>query len=164
MRDALTCAVPVGVLVSAFPQCSYSRAFVLQNFQVQLDPFISKVEKPGKVDFKWIDGGYTANPPPGFETYFGNPPLYRHIDFDGLSSLDGMIDKIRELPEGMTAEDTMRQLVGDDGKMFTAPAVKNTMESMLKVLDEDPEIDVSRIFVSMVATAVVLLSFVHMLF
>lgn len=64
-----------------------------------------------------------------------------------------MIDKIRELPEGVTAEDTMRLLVNEDGELFSAPAVKVTMARLLKLLEEDPEIDVSRICVSMVATS-----------
>ncbi len=137
---------PWGVLIPPLFQCRYSHAFLLQNFQVQLSPFISQVEKPGKVDFKWIDGAHSAQPPPGFDTYFGNPPLYRHIDFDGLESLETMMDKIRELPAGVTAEDTMRQLVGEDGELFTAPAVKKAMDRLLKIMDEDPEIDVSGLF------------------
>lgn len=117
--------------------------FSIQHFQVQLNPFISIVEKPGKVDFKWVDGANTATPPAGFESYFGNPPLYRHIDFDGMHGLENMVDKVRDLPEGMTAEDTMRALVGDEEEFYSAPAVNKAIRRLFELVDEDPEIDVS---------------------
>lgn len=114
----------------------------VQNFQVQLAPFISIIEKPGEIDFKWINGGHIAIPPAGFETYFGNPPLYRFINFDGVGGMDDITEKIRSIPEGTSAEETMRLLMGDQ-EAFTGPAVKETMARLFQILDEDPEIDVS---------------------
>lgn len=105
-----------------------------------MGPFIESIQKPG-VDFKWIDGGHTATPPAGFETYFGSPPLYRFIDFDGISIVDDALTKIREIPEGFSPEETMRMLVGDQD-IYSGPAVKSTMDRLLKILDEDHEIEV----------------------
>jgi hypothetical protein len=113
----------------------------MQNFKVQLGPFVKSIEKPGAVDFKWIDGGHKATPPAGFETYFGAPPLYRFINFDGISWLDDALTKIRHIPEGLSAEDTMRLLIGDED-VFSAPAVKSTMDRLIEILDEDHEIEV----------------------
>ena len=114
----------------------------VQNFQAQLRPFIDAVEQPGSVEFKWINGGHAAVPPAGFDNYFGAPPLYRFVDFDGITGLDDMLSKIRHLPKGATPEDTMRRLVGEQ-QPFTARAVKCTLDRLFKVLEDDPEIDVS---------------------
>lgn len=113
-----------------------------QNFQVQLAPFISVIEKPGALDMKWIDGGHESTPPAGFEAYFGAPPLYRFINFDGIAGVADMTDRIRDLPEGTSAEETMRKLIGDD-EMYPAPSVKEALDRLFKIVDEDPEIDVS---------------------
>ncbi|KAK2595359.1 hypothetical protein QQS21_006895 [Conoideocrella luteorostrata] len=109
------------------------------HFKTQLRPFIDAVEKSGTAEFKWINGAHSATPPPGFEAYFGPGPLYRFIDFDGVSELDDMLSKLREFPEGLNAEDTMRRLIGDN-QAFTAPAVRRTLGRLIDMLDEDPEI------------------------
>ncbi|KAK3172948.1 hypothetical protein OEA41_006274 [Lepraria neglecta] len=110
------------------------------NFKAQLSPFVDAIEKLGSVQFKWINGGHGATPPSGFATYFGTPPLYRFINYDGISGLDDMLTRIRELPEGMTAEDTIRRMVGRE-EMFSRPAVKSALDRLFEILDEDPEID-----------------------
>ena len=56
--------------------------------------------------------------------------------------MDDITEKIRSIPEGTSAEETMRLLVGDQ-EAFTGPAVKETMARLFQILDEDPEIDVS---------------------
>lgn len=97
--------------------------------------------KPGSIAFRWVDGGHVVTPPPGFDDYFGTPPLYRFINFDGVSGLDDMLAKVRDLPEGLTAEDTMRRLVGER-EVFSGPAVKSALARLFEFIDEDPEIDV----------------------
>jgi hypothetical protein len=94
------------------------------------------------VEFKWINGFTKATPPPGFDNYFGAPPLFRFIDFDGISELEQMIVKIRDMPQGSSPEETMRKLVAS-AEQFTTPAVTLAMSRLMKILDEDPEIDVS---------------------
>jgi hypothetical protein len=117
-----------------------------QNFQVQLAPFIDAVQKSGKGSFKWINGGHKAVPPTGFDDYFGTPPLFRFMEFDGVEGLGDMLEKVRDFPEGMSAEDTIRQLVGDD-QMWTGKAVRSTLDRLFEIIDSDPEIDV-RLFSS----------------
>lgn len=93
------------------------------------------------VEFKWIDGGHGVTPPSGFDNYFGAPPLYRFIDFDGVSKIDDILSKVRDLPQGLTAEDTMRSLVGDQAS-WTVAAVRTTLDRLFDIVDSDPEIDV----------------------
>lgn len=102
------------------------------------------------MEFKWINGGYSANPPAGFNDYFGRPPLFRHINFEGISELDDMVNKIRDMPEGMSPEDTIRKLIGEKD-MYDAPAVKGALDRLMEILDEDPEIDVSWVSVGLVS-------------
>ncbi|KAF7504995.1 hypothetical protein GJ744_001516 [Endocarpon pusillum] len=110
------------------------------NFQVQLEPIIHAMEKSGSAQFKWIDGGYTATPPPGFETYFGGPPYYRFMEYDGVAAVDDILSKIRELPEGESPEATMRKLVAEQ-ETIGGPALLRTLARLFEILDEDPDIE-----------------------
>ncbi|KAG5984185.1 hypothetical protein E4U55_005798 [Claviceps digitariae] len=109
------------------------------HFKAQLRPFIDAVERTGPTQFKWINGGHPATPPAGFDEYFGPGPLYRFIDFDGVSELDDILLKIRDIPAGLTAEDAMRRLIGEK-QSFNASAVQNTLNRLMGVLDLDPTI------------------------
>ncbi|KAM0519095.1 hypothetical protein ACHAPE_004091 [Trichoderma viride] len=109
------------------------------NFKVQLGVFTEATTRPG-VEFKWINGFTKATPPPGFDDYFGAPPLYRFMDIDGVSELEQMIVKIRDMSQGSSPEDTMRKLVANK-EQFAAPAVIDSMARLLQLLDDDPEID-----------------------
>ncbi|PTB44903.1 uncharacterized protein TrAFT101_000372 [Trichoderma asperellum] len=109
------------------------------NFKVQLGIFTDATTRPG-VEFKWINGFARATPPPGFDDYFGAPPLYRFMDIDGISELEQMIINIRDMPQGNSPEETMRKLVADK-EQFAAPAVIETISRLLQILDDDPEID-----------------------
>ncbi|KAL7928958.1 serine hydrolase FSH [Trichoderma chlorosporum] len=109
------------------------------NFKVQLGIFTDAAQRPG-VEFKWIDGFTKATPPSGFDDYFGAPPLYRFMDIDGMSELEQMIVKIRDIPQGASPEDTMRKLIADK-EQFTTPAVTIALGRLLQLLDEDPEIE-----------------------
>ncbi|KAF4470999.1 ef-hand calcium-binding domain-containing [Fusarium albosuccineum] len=110
------------------------------NFQVQLGPFIEAVRSSGSSTFKWIDGRHKAVPPPGFNNYFGSPPLFRFMEYDGVEGLDDMLVKIRDFPEGLTPEDTIRRLLGEE-EMFTAKAVHAALDRLHEIIDQDPEID-----------------------
>lgn len=105
-------------------------------------PFVSVIEKPGEIDFKWIDGAHNAYPPKGFENYFGAPPHYRFVNFDGIRAMDDTLEKIREMPDGLSAEESMRMLIGEE-ETYTAPAVLSTLGQLLELIDADPEIEVS---------------------
>ncbi|GAB0134289.1 hypothetical protein EsDP_00002667 [Epichloe bromicola] len=109
------------------------------HFRTQLEPFIAEVQQAGPEQFKWINGGHTAIPPPGFEEYFGPGPLYRFVDYDGVTEFDNLLAKLREFPAGATAEDTIRKLF-DDQVPFPAQPVKSTLDSLIQLLDDDAEI------------------------
>lgn len=112
-----------------------------QKFKTQLSPFIAEVTKSNANQFEWVDGGYEAVPPPGFEAYFGAPPWRRFANFDGVKTLDSMVEKIRDFPEGLSAEDTMRRLTG--GNDFGLGAgLQGSLERLFEIIDADPEIDV----------------------
>ncbi|KAG5953603.1 hypothetical protein E4U53_004559 [Claviceps sorghi] len=109
------------------------------HFETQLRPFIDAVQKTNPEQFKWINGGHAATPPDGFDEYFGPGPLYRFIDFDGVSELDDILSKLRDIPEGVTAEDAMRRLMGDK-QTFNASAVRKTLNRLMEILDSDHSI------------------------
>lgn len=112
-----------------------------QRFKIQLQPFTDAIERGGNIEFRWISGSHSATPPKGFEDYFGPPPLYRFIGYDGMSAMDDVLNKIRDLPQGLTAEDTIRKLVGEH-QPFTPDAIMATMDELIQTIDDDPEIDV----------------------
>ncbi|RYP39452.1 hypothetical protein DL767_002186 [Monosporascus sp. MG133] len=107
---------------------------------VQLAPFINTIEKASRVKFRWIDGSHRAVPPPGFENYFGQPPLYRFVTFDGVEVLDDVLSKIRELPQGITPEDTIRSLVKEQ-QPYSPRTLQSALDRLFQIMDEDPEID-----------------------
>lgn len=108
---------------------------------MQVGTLVDAVEKTGPIEFKWTEGAHATTPPENFASYFGPPPWLRHFEYDGVSALDSMITKVRDFPAGLSAEDTIRRLVSKES-MSSKQAVRETMDRMIKVLDEDPSIDV----------------------
>lgn len=100
---------------------------------------MAEAEKRGTAQFEWTQGAYKAIPPPGFEDYFGAGPLFRFIDYDGMDAFD-LIDKIRDFPEGTSAEETMRALMGNDASA-ALESVRKTLQTLLDIIDEDPDIE-----------------------
>lgn len=115
-----------------------------QTFRIQLAPFLNAVGDVKNLDFTWINGAHSATPPEGYESYFGNNGLYRFIDFDGITALDDMMFKIRDMPEGESAEDSIRKLVV--GSTWPSKNVTTTIDRLFRLIDEDPEIDVGYTF------------------
>ncbi|PWY84327.1 hypothetical protein BO83DRAFT_405187 [Aspergillus eucalypticola CBS 122712] len=112
-----------------------------QNFQVQLDPLTSVYKSVyPNTSFHYVDGGHPATPPPGSQYYFGLPPYYRFIEYDGIGRSSDVLERIRQLPRGATAEDTMRVLVHEH-EMMSADCVRQALDRLLGILDEHPEID-----------------------
>lgn len=129
-------------LLSHFSSCCMiAKLTPEQNFQVQLGPFVAEAEKRGTAHFEWTQGAYKAIPPPGFEDYFGAGPLFRFINYDGMDAFD-LIDKIRDFPEGTSAEETMRALMGNDASA-AVESVRKTLQTLIDIIDEDPAIEVS---------------------
>lgn len=119
-----------------------NRHFTCQAFRTQLDPFVAKLEKVGKVEFKFVDGQFPVKPPDGFEDYFGPAPWYRNIEFDGIDGLAKMVDKLRTHTDGESYEDTLRSLLGSGDMPFELGTLQRTMDRIKQYLDEDPEIEV----------------------
>lgn len=96
------------------------------------------------VDFTWTQGTVPAKPPPGFEDYFGPGPLYRFVEFDGMEGFEDILDKIRDFPEGISAEDTMRRLFEQGPANGNGLNLRKCLNHLFDVIDADPEIEVSR--------------------
>ncbi|KAK7699741.1 hypothetical protein SLS57_012317 [Botryosphaeria dothidea] len=111
------------------------------NFKVQLDPFAMECEKTGIVDFVWTQGTVPAKPPPGFEDYFGPGPLFRFVEFDGIEGFEDIVEKIRDFPDGITAEDTMRRLFGSQSAASTERKLCKALDHLFDVINTDPEIE-----------------------
>lgn len=113
-----------------------------QNFRTQLEPFVAKLESPGKLEFVFVDGQYDATPPKGFGDYFGKGQLYRNIDHDGVKSLDSLMDALRTTSDGESYEDTLRSLISGGGIENGYNRLMQTMDHVKKIIDEDPDIQV----------------------
>jgi hypothetical protein len=131
------------VKISSFPKLAPDNA---QNLKVQLSPFINAMETDDSINFKYINGGYSATPPLGFESYFGLPPHYRFVNLSGSEAPNDDLITVVQNPKKATAEDTIRALVGER-EPFGAPAVKYALDRLFGILDEDEEIDVSTLVV-----------------
>lgn len=93
------------------------------------------------MQFTWTQGEYEAEPPQGFEDYFGAGPLWRFINYDGTNTFD-ILERIRDFPEGTTPEETMRMLMGETPS-YTIKSVQGAMGRLIEMIDNDPEIEVS---------------------
>lgn len=82
-----------------------------------------------------------ATPPEGFESYFGSAPYYKFIEYDGIGGIDTITDKIRNFPEGLSPEDTLRRLTKDDD-LCDSQVIISAVDRLLDIIDADPEIDV----------------------
>jgi hypothetical protein len=58
-----------------------------------------------------------------------------------MSALDTMVTKIREMPVGVSAEDTIRKMINED-ELASLDAIRSTLDSIFKLIDDDPSIDV----------------------
>ncbi|ATY60575.1 DUF341 family [Cordyceps militaris] len=111
-------------------------------FRTQLDPFVSKLENTGNISFKFVDGQFPVDPPEGFGDYFGPPPYYRNIDFDGVDGLAKLVNNLRAITDGESYEDTLRSLLqGDDSSVPGEETIGRTFARIKQYLDEDAEID-----------------------
>ncbi|RDW89222.1 putative FSH2 [Coleophoma cylindrospora] len=82
------------------------------KFKVQLAPLIRELKSDNTAELHFIHGPLQAYPPAGFEEYFGAAPYYRFIK--GTEAENGgsdVLERIRNFPEGATAEDQMRELM-----------------------------------------------------
>jgi Serine hydrolase (FSH1) len=92
-----------------------------------------------------------AFPPKGFEEFFGLGPYYRFIEPAKNEEGDetDVLDRIRNFPEGATAEDQIRELmkvggnvtVPTDGNWGSNQSVQNAIDYLYRVMEEDGPFD-----------------------
>ncbi|GKZ24282.1 hypothetical protein AbraIFM66951_011194 [Aspergillus brasiliensis] len=112
-----------------------------KSFEIQLDPLTSVYQSLyPDISFHYIDGGHRSDAPPESQGYFGPPPHYRFLEHDGIERSDDIMHRIRQLPRGATAEDTMRVLMNEHA-MMSAACVREALDRLFRILDENPEID-----------------------
>ncbi|ERT01098.1 hypothetical protein SPBR_03073 [Sporothrix brasiliensis 5110] len=107
------------------------------KFQVQLAPIVKELTEDGTAIFHFIEGPCVAEPPKGFEDYFGNPPYFRFIEPDevGKTDDDDVLSRIRDFPDCETPEDTMRELM-KEGVATTHKSTDNALKFLLKIMKE----------------------------
>ncbi|GAB1217280.1 hypothetical protein ATERTT37_006516 [Aspergillus terreus] len=111
-----------------------------QTFKAQLGPLVKLLEKPGSIEFKWIDGFYTTEAPPTFGEYFGTAPHFRFFPSESKDFKDDPISSILNCPKGVTAEDTLRML-HNSHEVSYSQRIQPTMDMIFRVLEDDPEIE-----------------------
>jgi len=97
-------------------------------------PFCNELSSDGATSFYFTHGTVPCTPPPGFETYFGPAPHYRFIDYDGIKSND-VLERIRDMPEGRTAEDVLRELL-PDGEADLKKGVEVALDALYQTMEE----------------------------
>ncbi|KAK2861321.1 hypothetical protein FQN49_004325 [Arthroderma sp. PD_2] len=109
-------------------------------FRTQLEPFLAQVEKPGEIEFKFIDGLYPATPPEGFQDYYGPPPHYLNVQYDGTAAFEALQLNLRTIKSGENFEDTVRELIRIDATVISKENFMKTLNYIEQFLVEDPEI------------------------
>lgn len=77
-------------------------------------PLVNELRSDNAAELHFVHGPVEAYPPAGFEKFFGNGPYYRFIEpvkSEGGGGGNDILDRIRDFPEGATAEDQMRELM-----------------------------------------------------
>ncbi|CCC14916.1 unnamed protein product [Sordaria macrospora k-hell] len=112
-----------------------------QNFEVQFGPLAEEFKRRGLGSFAYSQGTHEVAPPPGWEDYFGKPPLYRFLDVSNGDAFE-TLRRLRHVPRGLNPEDTMRQLQGATVEEdWHQEAWRQALDGVFKTLDEDPEIN-----------------------
>jgi len=101
-------------------------------------PVIKQLEADGST-FYFTQGANECTPPDGFLDYFGPEPHYRFIDFGGTMQ-KGIIEGIRDFPQGEVAEDVIRELV-PDGQDDLRSAIDTTLRGIYATMDEQGPFD-----------------------
>ncbi|KAI1864341.1 uncharacterized protein JN550_008898 [Neoarthrinium moseri] len=110
------------------------------GFKVQLRPFVDEVARANSSSFVWVDGLHPSEAPVGYTEFFGGPPYYRHMQYEGTEGLDQLMSRVREFPEGLGAEDTLRFLIRGFDEL-PSKALEESLGRLFDIIDKDPEID-----------------------
>ncbi|KAG9247052.1 serine hydrolase FSH [Calycina marina] len=110
------------------------------NYAVQLAPFVTELESDGSASFTLTQGTYQCVPPNGFAEFFGPPPYFRFIDYDGLQRSD-TVERLRNFPDGATAEETLRELMPAKDEEIVLDSVKVCFDTLYKTIEEEGPFD-----------------------
>ncbi|KAK7182629.1 hypothetical protein DPSP01_011457 [Paraphaeosphaeria sporulosa] len=107
-----------------------------EKFKVQMAPFINEMESDGTADFYFAHGQHEANPPPGFEEFFGGPPFYRWMEqVQGPVEHDGL-EKMRDFPQGASPEDTLRMFAPIGSSEALATTASQALDYVKGIIKE----------------------------
>jgi hypothetical protein len=114
------------------------------KFSLSEEPLVKELMSDGTATFHFIHGPHEASPPPEFEEYFGGKPYYRFTKQEtqeGTNVIDAL-DRLRDFPDGGTAEDALREFVTEgyeDGNVFAS--VRGAMSYLDDILEDEGPFD-----------------------
>lgn len=94
---------------------------------------MNELESDGSASFTLTQGTYPCTPPEGFAEFFGKPPYFRFIDYDGLQRSD-TVERLRDFPDGATAEETLRELMPPKDEEMVLDSVKVCFDALYKTM------------------------------
>jgi hypothetical protein len=102
-------------------------------------PFCKELASDKSTTFFFTQGENTCTPPTGFNEYFGPPPHYRFIEYDGIGQND-VLERVRDFPEGENPEDVLRELM-PRGKEDINKSVNNALDKLYRTMEEHGPFD-----------------------
>lgn len=103
----------------------------------RLAPLVKELLSDDSASFRFVDAPCKAEPPEGFEEFFGNPPYYRFIEPDNKETEDtDVLARIRDFPECDTPEDTMRELF-KEGVASSVISTRNAIQYLFDIMDKE---------------------------
>ncbi len=116
-----------------------------------LAPLVNELRSDDTAELHFIHGPVRAFPPHGFEEYFGQAPYFRFIEpYHGEDGENDVLDRIRNFPAGITAEDQMRELmkvnvgavpVPSDGTWTATQSARDAIDYLYGIMERDGPFD-----------------------
>jgi hypothetical protein len=99
-------------------------------------PLVRELSSDNTAELHFIHGPVEAFPPDGFEDFFGVGPFFRFIKPAGLETGGSdVLERIRNFPKGVTAEDQMRELMKGGIGSVPVPNSYNGRHSVQEAID-----------------------------
>ncbi|TAQ85427.1 hypothetical protein B7494_g6245 [Chlorociboria aeruginascens] len=110
-----------------------------KSFEVQLAPFCKELVSDGTASFYFTQGTVPCTPPLAFTDYYGPPPHYRFIEFDGIKGHD-ILDRLRDFPDGVNPEDVMRELM-PKGENDARQNIREALDTLYQTMEDQGPFD-----------------------